>query len=347
MTDDTVSRREFLLKSTTIGLVAGGGFCGSAFGQSIYNPNITELTQFVRGSLPILIVAPHGGTELVQGIASRRNVNRPVSNFSYYGSIWTREICVQISNVIKRLSGETPYMVLNLAHRRYVDVNREESDAYESNLNAPRIYWEYHDFINEYVNRMNVLYENPILIEISGQSDLPDLIVRRTLNGRTVKRLTEAVGQKLYLNSKYGEEFYQRQLKYYTDLSKKYTNAGQQQKIKAAIKTLEEKKEKKILKYGRYAYTGKNSLIGEIQKRGYRINPSLYEADMEQALTIAGNYTLERYATREINNINAIQLVIGSDYRRTSNYLQTGRDLGNAIWTFAERYIIDSNISEI
>lgn len=193
---------------------------------------------------------------------------------------------------------------------------------------------EYHDFINEYVNRMNILYDNPILIEISGQGDLPDLIVRRTLNGKTVERLTE----------KYGEKIYQKKLKFYTDSYEKLKNTPQGQMLRATIQQYEAQKEKKIFKYGSLAYAGKNSLIGEIQKRGYRINPDLYEIDTEQALTIAGNYTLQRYGTRDINNINAIQLVIGSDYRRTSNYLQTGRDLGNAIWTFAERYILENNV---
>ena len=59
MTENTFSRRDFLLKSSAIGtglLLAEWVSCGNAFGQSIYNPNITELTQFVRGDLPILIV---------------------------------------------------------------------------------------------------------------------------------------------------------------------------------------------------------------------------------------------------------------------------------------------------
>ena len=336
MTQDILSRRDLLLKSTAIGMGLIGSHCISseAFGQSIYNPNITELTQFVRGDLPILIIAPHGGTELVSGIASRRNVNRPVSNFSYYSAIWTREICVQISRTIKRLSGgKSPYMVLNLAHRRYVDVNREESDAYEVILNAPRIYWEYHDFINEYINRMNVLYENPIVIEISGQSDLPDLIVRRTLNGKTVQRLV----------TQYGEKIYNKKLQVYKNAYEKLKNTEQGIWLLKNIKQYEENKEAKIFQYGNVVYTGENSLIGEIKKRGYRINPDLYETDIEQSLTIAGNYTLERYGTRDVSSINVIQLVIGSNYRRTSNYLQTGRDFGNAIWEFAQNYLLGTS----
>lgn len=327
-----ISRRDFLFKTTLM-----GGSLASVirpvYGQSVYNPSITELTQFVRGKLPILIVAPHGGTELVNGIESRRNTNRPVSNFSYYGAVWTREICIQISRTIKRLSGSEPYMVLNLAHRRYVDVNREESDAYEAILNAPRIYWEYHDFINEYVNRMNVLYQNPILIEISGQSDLPNLIVRRTLNGQTMKRLINQHGTKIY----------QQKLNAYTEAYNKTDNIIKKNNLENLIQQYELQKDEKIFQYGNEAYTGSNSLIGEIQKRGYRINPDLYETENEQSLSIAGDYTLERYGTRDINNINAIQLVVGSEYRRTSNYLQTGRDFGNAIWAFAQRYIIENN----
>ncbi|MFT6072191.1 MAG: hypothetical protein ACJARD_001023 [Alphaproteobacteria bacterium] len=330
------SRRSLLRQS----LATGAGLFAthqtlnqSAFGQAIYNPDLTQLTQFHRGDLPILIVAPHGGTELVYGIASRRNINRPVSNFSYYSAVWTREICTQISRTIERLSGgKKPSMVLNLAHRRYVDVNREESDAYEVILNAPRIYWEYHDFVNEYVNRMNVLYENPIMIEISGQRELPNLIVRRTLNGKSVDRLVSNVGEKEY----------KRKLQFYNNTYEKLKNTKQAPWLRATIKEYEEKKADKIFEYGNVSYAGENSVIGEIKKRGYPINPDLYETATEQALSVAGNYTLQRYGLRDVSNINVIQLVIGSDFRRTSNYKQTGHDLGNAIWAFAEKYILEN-----
>lgn len=288
--------RRKLFSAASSGLMASSAFYQNAYGQSIYNPNVTQLVQFSTGGLPILIVAPHGGTELVTGIPVRRNVNRPVPNFSFYGAVWTREICLQIERTLKQLSGESPYLVLSLAHRRYVDVNREESDAYEVPLNAPRLYWEYHDTINEYVNRMNVLYENPILIEITGQSDFQDFIVRRTLNGRTMQRLASYHAEKIYGDKK--------------------------------TKELEHK-----------VYNGEDSIIGNLRKRGYKVNPSIGETDAEQSLTIAGDYTLNEYGMRKVININTIQLIIGSQYRKTANYLQTGRDFGNAIYDFAQKYL--------
>jgi|GEM_PF-3918483 len=334
MAKKTLDRRDFFKQSLALGAGSYAGYFGlnnTGYSQALYNPNLTQMTQFVRGNLPILLVAPHGGTELVFGIASRRNINRPVANFSYYGAVWTREICVQISRTIERLSGgKKPYMVLNLAHRRYVDVNREESDAYEVILNAPRIYWEYHDLINEYVNRMSVLYEQPFLIEITGQRELPNAIVRRTLNGKSVQRLVDFHGEKEYNQTL---QTYIRQYKNSPDTQNRYN-------LRNTIKEFIRDKEKKIFEFGKVAYTGEQSLIGEIKKRGYPINPDLFETDTEQALSIAGNYTLQRYSLRDINSINATQLVIGNNFRRTSNFKQTGHDLGNAIWTFYEKYIM-------
>lgn len=329
------TRRKLLTSMPPFGAAAlTGGFVASgALAQPIYNPNVTQLTQYSKGELPILLVAPHGGTELVYGIASRRNVNRPVANFSYFGAVWTREICLQISRTLKRLSGgRTPYMVLNLAHRRYVDVNREESDAYEVILNAPRIYWEYHDFITEYVNRMNVLYDNPLLIEITGQQELPDYIVRRTLNGKSVERMVKSYGEKVY-NQKLNKftEAYERS---------KIHDPKRTKFLARMIEQFKQQKPQEVLGYGHEIYTGDNSLIAEIKKRGYRINPALYETDTEQALTTAGDYTLQRYGARDLGNINAIQLVVGSNYRRTSNYLQTGSDIGSALWEFAQKFIL-------
>jgi hypothetical protein len=327
--------KNFLGTSSTIfGLQQGLLKPNDGYAQTIYNPNLTQLTQFYKGDLPILIIAPHGGTELVYGIPPRRNINRPVANFSYYGAVWTREICTQISRTIENLSGgRKPYMVLNLAHRRYVDVNREESDAYEVILNAPRIYWEYHDLINEYINRMNVLYENPILIEISGQQELPDVIIRRTLNGESIERLITS----------YGEKKYNKELRNYLESYKRVKGTDKESDMKTKIQEYKNKKQEKIKEYGDIVYIGEDSLISEIKKRGYKINPDLFEKNTEQALSIAGDYTLQRYGSRDINKINAIQLVIGSDYRRTTNFKQTGYDIGNALWAFAEKFIITTS----
>ena len=302
--------------------LAGGG---SAFAQSVYNPNATELVQFIEGELPILVVAPHGGSELVYSIPPRNNIARPVPNFSFYGAIYSYEICLSVLQALTELSGgRRPYMVLGLAHRRYLDLNREESDAYEAVLNAPRIYWEYHDAIRNYINRMNILYGNPLLIEITGQPDNPDLILRRTRNGSSVRRMVRRTAMAVT-----GKEKEIQKLELFLSRLKNEENRA----------ALREELEEIYVRYGSQCYTSEKSLVGELKKRGYNIDPEINIANLETSSTIAGDFTLSRYGSDTgVDGADAIQLVIGADYRRTRNFDQTGYDIANAIWLSANAY---------
>jgi hypothetical protein len=335
-TDKSISRRNLLKSALTGGAVMsaamGGGISETC--AALYNPNVTELVQFIKGDLPLLICVPYGGNELVFGIPARTNIARPVPNFTFAGVVWTYEIAMSISRTIERLSGgKKPYMVLNLAHRRYLDVNREDSDAYEVTLNAPRIYWEYHDAIREFVNQMNILYDNPFLLEISGHNDMADLIIRRTLNGKSVSKMVQRVGEnKIAAKFEQVDEFIAAETnpdkkQYLINLKKKRLELASNPEM--------------IKKFGNESFTGEKSLIGEIQMRGYKIDPEIGIADIEIPQTTAGDFTIDRYGSHQaVGGMDAIQLVVGSMYRTTSNYMQTGRDIGNALWNFSKTYNI-------
>lgn len=330
---DKFSRRDFLNKACQVaaGTIAlTSPFIPSAYGE-MYNPNVTELVQFIEGDLPILILVPHGGMELAWGIPARNNINKPVANFSFYSAVWTYEISMTINRTLQRLSGgKRPYMVLNLSHRRYLDINREDSEAYEVQLNAPRIYWEYHDMVRTYINRMNILFPNPILIEITGHGDMPELILRRTLNGLSVSKMVQRVG-----------------LKSVTELEDRINALKDSEQKRMTVDRYKNfilsnygNRDAYIRAEGNKSFTSPQSLIGQIQSRGYKIDPEIGIPDLEVPQTIAGDFTLGRYGShKSIGSIDAIQLVLGSNYRRTENYAQTGRDIGNAIWSFAEKYI--------
>ncbi|MEM6604092.1 MAG: twin-arginine translocation signal domain-containing protein [Pseudomonadota bacterium] len=356
-----MSRRDILKQGS--GLVAGAALAGTLVTpahSALYNQNVTELVQFIEGDLPILLVAPHGGNELVFGIPARTNITRPVANFTFYGAVWTYEICLAVSRTLQRLSGgKKPYMVLNLAHRRYLDVNREDSDAYEVTLNAPRIYWEYHDMVREFVNQMNIIYRNPILIELTGHRVMEDLIVRRTLNGKSVTRMQQRVGENALRNNLAA---YEEKINILPEGEKKAKAMELLERDRIVIaqnstgiiddsaplsvpQPESKKREKALKRYikaeGEKSYAGPLSLIGEIKSRGYNIDPDIGIADIEMPQTTAGDFTLDRYGShQEVGGMDAMQLVIGRNYRKTKNYQQTGRDIGNALWNFMKTYDI-------
>jgi hypothetical protein len=335
------ARRNFLQKAGVFGAGALALNAGGSFAQSVYNPNATELVQFFDGGLPVMITAPHGGTELVFGIPARNNIARPVENFSFYGAIWTYEIALRIMEGLAELAGgKRPYMVMCLAHRRYLDVNREESDAYEAILNAPRIYWEYHDSIRNYINRMKVLYGSALVVEITGQPDNSDIIMRRTLNGNAVRDAVREVAKDVLKKGKdEGLQKFDAE-----DLEKRYaelTDPIEKTEYRDRIDDF-------YLQKGAEFYTGPNSVAGGLIERGYKVDPGLNIENLETESVIAGNYTLQRYGSHTGSaGANVIQLVIGGKYRRTTNYEQTGLDIANAIWHTCQHYgLIEKDLLE-
>jgi hypothetical protein len=184
-----MDRRDFLkttlIGAGSLGLASGLVPYSSAFAQ---NFKLTELIQFIKGDLPILITVPHGGTELVYTVSPRYNLRRPIPSYSVYSAIWTYEIALFIMDELKlAFGGKRPYMVMNLSHRRYLDVNREPDEAYEDKQSAKRVYDEYHSQIREYINRLNIIFKKPLMIDLSGHLVFPDRIVRRTKNGDTLQ----------------------------------------------------------------------------------------------------------------------------------------------------------------
>src|SRR5262245_36634373 len=78
-----------------------------------------------RGELPIILTAPHGGTEPIPGVAARTN------GVTVYDSK-TLELAREVSSALEKQLGKKPYVVAAKFSRKFLDVNREESAALES-----------------------------------------------------------------------------------------------------------------------------------------------------------------------------------------------------------------------
>jgi len=86
--------------------------------------------------------------------------------------------------------------VKGLVRREFCDLNRSPSTAYQ-HPKAKTYYDYYHGKIEQYVDEVFRSFPNdiPILIDIHGQSDEPDCLIRGTANGLTVKKLIERKGE--------------------------------------------------------------------------------------------------------------------------------------------------------
>ncbi len=90
-------------------------------------------------------------------------------------------------------------------------------------------------------------------------------------------------------------------------------------------------------RFGREALTGEKSILGQLERRGYKIVPALTGNDGEHRYT--GGYTTRTYGSHRASGIDAIQLEFGTSLRARANLERTATDVADAILVFAQAYL--------
>lgn len=97
--------------------------------------------EYVPGTLPIIVSAPHGGGMQPAEIADRA-----------YGTLVqdlnTEDLARRIAAALEQRTGARPHLVLTHLHRRKLDTNREIVEAAQGNAAAERAWHEYHAWID-------------------------------------------------------------------------------------------------------------------------------------------------------------------------------------------------------
>lgn len=158
----------------------------------------SSYTTIIEGNVPIILTAPHGGT-LSYPFAPRSCTGTQVCG----GDTNTRLLAQRVSDEFFAMTGLRPYTVMALGDRFYIDLNRDKSavpnDAYENPLAEP-YYDYYHDSIQGIIDEVKETYGRGLLIDIHGQSSLPDSVLRGTKNGLTTTLLREEFGSDPTMN---------------------------------------------------------------------------------------------------------------------------------------------------
>jgi N-formylglutamate amidohydrolase len=137
--------------------------------------------------MPIVLTAPHGGSAVVPGVAVR-------TNGTIVQDERTREITDMVADKLESRFCQRPYTVEALFHRRYIDANRPEAEAFEQPAARP-YYLGYHQQVRSYVDEVRQLYpDGAILVDVHGQAENPDTIHRGTQNGLTMKGIVDRRG---------------------------------------------------------------------------------------------------------------------------------------------------------
>jgi len=152
---------------------------------------LRELVTVERGTLPIILSVPHGGTLPIPHAAERQG--RGFSDFQTVRDAWTAELAAAcITELEGQLRGK-PWLILARFDRKFLDVNRPAERAYES-PSAKAVYEYYHRSVAAACQQVRQRWHCGLLLDIHGQGEYPEAICRGTLNGRTVRRLLDCHG---------------------------------------------------------------------------------------------------------------------------------------------------------
>jgi N-formylglutamate amidohydrolase len=144
-----------------------------------------------NGTLPIILSAPHGGSQSIPNVRERRGLG--VAHFSTARDHYTDELTERIVVELDRILGAIPFSVIAQFERKYADANRPPESAYESRA-AQGHYEAYHRALREACRRVREGWGRGLLLDIHGQRSELETIYRGTYNGRTVSSLIKQFG---------------------------------------------------------------------------------------------------------------------------------------------------------
>ena len=158
-----------------------------------------DLVLVRQGTLPIILTVPHGGHRQIPGVEARDTRGKPGGR----GSLWagyktstdanTDILAQRIAAEIRRITGKSPYLVIAKFARKYIDVNRPPEIALDNP--AARPYYDYyHNTIRRFIDEIRGNYPAGLLVDVHGQSDDPDVVMRGTRNGGSVAQLLKRAG---------------------------------------------------------------------------------------------------------------------------------------------------------
>jgi N-formylglutamate amidohydrolase len=158
-----------------------------------------------RGELPLILSAPHGGNARIPGVADRvRPEGAAAAEAAKWGGfhggagdVGTLELAQAVAARVKARLGRAPYVVLALAQRRNVDLNRPAHLAYDppGDGGPKAIYDAYHRALAAFRHEVTQGFGRGLLLDIHGQGEARGTVFRGTVDTRAVAHLLHRHGQ--------------------------------------------------------------------------------------------------------------------------------------------------------
>ncbi len=246
-------------------------------------PSPAELVIVRKGTLPIIISAPHGGRVAVPGVPERKGVG--IEQFVTVRDQNTDLLAESLADELEKQLGGKPWVVIARFDRSFIDANRPPERSYE-NAAAKPVYDAYHDPLIAACKAVKTKHGRGLLLDVHGQGVHPNSICRGTRNGKTVSLLVD--------------------------------------------------------RFGWPALVGKNSVMGRLEKSGYRVLPKCDSPpETKEEPKFAGGHMVGTYGSHTGYGIDAIQLEFGVNFRTREAYPKMAKDLADAVYAFHEAYLKD------
>jgi N-formylglutamate amidohydrolase len=247
------------------------------------DPKPEDLVIVRKGTLPVIVSAPHGGRLDVPGVAERKNTG--VELFATVRDENTDRLADLFAAELEKKLGGKPWVVIARFDRRFIDANRPPDQSYESDTAKP-FYAAYHDPLAAACKAVKAKHGRGLLLDLHGQGQYPNAVCRGTRNGKTVTLLVD--------------------------------------------------------RYGWPAVTGKNSVLGRLERDGYSVLPKCdAPPETKEEPKFNGGYTVGTYGSHTGYGIDAIQLEFGIHFRTREAAPKTAKDLAGAVAAFHDAYLTD------
>src|SRR5262245_8613359 len=161
---------------------------------SHFAPDESKPEDFVtvqKGTLPIIVSAPHGGRKKVPEVPER--LGKGIASFQTTLDTNTAELAETFAAELEKQLDGKPWVVVARFDRKYLDANRSPERGYESSAAKP-YYDLYHSALEDACKTVKERHGRGLLLDIHGQGDFRDAICRGTRNGKTVTLLKDRGG---------------------------------------------------------------------------------------------------------------------------------------------------------
>lgn len=154
-------------------------------------PKPEDFVLVQKGTLPVIVSAPHGGRKKLPDVPER--LGKGVPAFQTILDANTDLLAETFAAELERLLKGKAWLVVARFDRKYLDANRPREHAYESEKARP-YYDLYHESLGAAGKAVKEKFGRGLLLDIHGQGEHRGAICRGTQNGKTVKLLNDRYG---------------------------------------------------------------------------------------------------------------------------------------------------------